>query len=170
MSHPPTASRDSVNGKVLGIFDESTHQSRNELLSVIQSFKSDWLEVSSQRLHPHEYYRKLLKASAILCPRGNGFDTHRVWESLYMGRVVVTLHSPIDEVFDSLPVIFLNAWDELPFAESFIRNAVINHQSGSILSEKLFLSYWLCKIGKAANRADEFCTKEGLRHILLSSN
>ena len=35
---------------------------------------------------PKEEYRKRLNTSlAILCPSGNGADTHRLWESLYAG-------------------------------------------------------------------------------------
>jgi hypothetical protein len=31
----------------------------------------------------------------VICPRGNGIDTHRVWEALYLGVVPVVHHTSL---------------------------------------------------------------------------
>lgn len=61
-----------------------------------------------------QYLRCLRTHGLVLCPEGNGVDTHRFWETLYMGGVPVVTRNPIMETFYSrLPVIQLNAWSEL---------------------------------------------------------
>ena len=36
-----------------------------------------------------EYERDLLTSNFVLCPEGNGIDTHRVWEALYSGSIPI---------------------------------------------------------------------------------
>lgn len=50
----------------------------------------------------------------IPCPVGNGIDTHRIWETLYMGGVPVLKRHPIlNPLLVGLPVIFVKSWAEL---------------------------------------------------------
>ena len=44
----------------------------------------------------------------VIAPRGGGEDTHRAWEALYLGVVPIVKHSPIDSVFEGLPVHFVD--------------------------------------------------------------
>ena len=48
----------------------------------------------------------------ILCPEGNGIDTHRFWETLCLGRIPVVLHNPVNDYFSSLPVVVLDKWED----------------------------------------------------------
>jgi hypothetical protein len=49
------------------------------------------------------------------CPRGNGIDTHRVWEALYLGVVPVVERSPSVEHFaaQGLPMVVVDGWSEV---------------------------------------------------------
>jgi hypothetical protein len=50
----------------------------------------------------------------VLCPEGNGVDTHRFWETLYMGGIPVVTKNPMMQSFyDRLPVLQLNSWKDL---------------------------------------------------------
>jgi hypothetical protein len=61
-----------------------------------------------------QYLRNLRTNGLVLCPEGNGVDTHRFWETLYMGGVPVVTKNPVMEYFyTNLPVIQLNDWSEL---------------------------------------------------------
>ena len=60
------------------------------------------------------YLGKLRSHGMVLCPEGNGIDTHRFWETLYMGGVpVVTSNKAMQSLYDNLPVIQLHSWVEL---------------------------------------------------------
>ena len=63
-----------------------------------------------------EYYRTffniMLDHLFIACPEGKGTDTHRFWETLYMGRYPVILHNKVSVDFSDLPVLILNKWED----------------------------------------------------------
>lgn len=61
-----------------------------------------------------KYLENLRSKGLVLCPEGNGVDTHRFWETLYMGGVpVVTKNKMMQSFFDKLPVLQLNSWEDL---------------------------------------------------------
>lgn len=48
------------------------------------------------------------------CPEGNGFDTHRLWEPLYVGGVpIVRKNNYISPLIAELPVLQVRNWAEL---------------------------------------------------------
>ena len=50
-----------------------------------------------------------------ICPEGNGLDTHRFWESLYLKTVPIVLrnvHSEIIKNTTGLPMVILDSWDD----------------------------------------------------------
>jgi len=51
-----------------------------------------------------------------ICPEGNGVDTHRLWEALYLKCVPIVLKTEFIETlrqYMDLPMVVLNSWDEL---------------------------------------------------------
>jgi len=67
-----------------------THPSRNELLQIK---KVPSLEIVSSAIPAWRYACISRKYAYIACPRGNGLDTHRFWETLYRGGIPVVLSS-----------------------------------------------------------------------------
>jgi len=59
------------------------------------------------------YFKQCRDHKMIVCPDGNGPDTHRMWETLYIGRVPIVLNKPGIEQFRGLPVVWVNDWREL---------------------------------------------------------
>jgi hypothetical protein len=60
------------------------------------------------------YLIGLRENSFVLCPQGNGIDTHRLWETLYMGGIPVILSNPIlNPLIEDLPVVKLSDWGQL---------------------------------------------------------
>lgn len=41
-------------------------------------------------------------------PRGNGWDTHRVWEALFLGVIPILTHSPLDPTYEGLPILLVD--------------------------------------------------------------
>jgi len=53
-----------------------------------------------------------------ICPEGNGVDTHRLWEAMYLGCIPIVLKSPfIDTLMHytggELPIYVVDTWDQL---------------------------------------------------------
>jgi len=49
----------------------------------------------------------------VLCPAGNGLDTHRLWETLLAGSIPVTAASPMDSLLRRLPVLIVDDWEDI---------------------------------------------------------
>lgn len=62
------------------------------------------------------YLTKTAKSYFSICPLGNGIDSHRIWESLYLKTIpiaetTVNIKYLIDRY--NLPIILINDWSEL---------------------------------------------------------
>ena len=63
-------------------FSAGTHPSRKLLLKDIN------VKESSRKPFP-DFVKELRDHKYILCPQGNGADTHRLWETFYLGKIPV---------------------------------------------------------------------------------
>ena len=59
------------------------------------------------------YLSSLTEHKFSLCPRGNGIDTHRLWESLYARTVPVVKYCEAHRNFLDLPILFVNDWSDV---------------------------------------------------------
>lgn len=59
-----------------------------------------------------QYIWDLARYKFVLCPPGNGVDTHRVWETLYLGSYPIVLKHHIYSSYD-LPILQVNDWQEV---------------------------------------------------------
>lgn len=87
-----------------------THEGREELLSKVDAFH--YIE---KRLSPDDYLKQLSRHNFIICPRGNGVDTHRFWESLYLNAYPVVLKSAWSQLIREqlgVPLIEVESWDK----------------------------------------------------------
>jgi len=81
-----------------------------------------------------EYFIELKKHKFAICPRGNGLDTHRLWECFYLDVIPIMIQSDIVNI-DNLPIIVLNSWDD--FNEERIYKEFTN-----IKNSKICMSYY----------------------------
>lgn len=58
-------------------------------------------------LNKNDYLNNLNKHKYILCPWGNGYDTHRVWEALYSNSIPISKYHKSFKQFRELPIIYL---------------------------------------------------------------
>lgn len=55
-----------------------------------------------------DYLREISKYKFVICERGNGIDTHRVYEALLMGSVPVVRHCELDDMYSQWPVLMVD--------------------------------------------------------------
>lgn len=55
------------------------------------------------------------KYTFSICPIGNGMDTHRVWEDLYLGVIPIVRSTPLDKLYQMFPIVIIKNWDEITF-------------------------------------------------------
>ena len=83
----------------------------------------------------------------VLCPRGNGLDTHRLWETLYMGSIPIVKKNIGYEEFYDLPICFIDDWCEIN--ETFLESEKLRINNNSYCLDKLKISYWVDRINKS---------------------
>ena len=50
-------------------------------MNITKNFEGlDWVKIDQPNLQLNEYLDEIKNSSFVLCPFGNGFDTHRLWE------------------------------------------------------------------------------------------
>ena len=62
------------------------------------------------------YLQEIYDSHMVIVPRGNGLDTHRFWETLYMGAIPIVVRKDLPKgIFDlgPLPVIVLQNWNQI---------------------------------------------------------
>ena len=61
-----------------------------------------------------DYLRNLSRHKYCICPEGNGLDTHRFWECLYLKVIPICLKNVITEYYSNyVPIILLDNWHDL---------------------------------------------------------
>jgi len=61
-----------------------------------------------------EYYANIQQHKFILCPPGNGKDTHRTWESLYLGAIPIVEDSVMNRFFAQyFPILIVDRWYDI---------------------------------------------------------
>ena len=125
-----------VNKLYINLVKSTNYQERGNFPESL--FNSDWVVHKEPTLTLNDYLNDLQKYKFILCPWGNGYDTHRLWETLYSGSVPVVRYHPTYSNLSGLPIIFYNDIKELSL--KFLNEALLNLNSNNL--EKLSTEYW----------------------------
>ena len=93
--------------------------------------------------HPYtDFIESVKKHYFVLCPEGNGIDTHRLWETLYLGRIPIVTNNITVESFKDLPILIIPSWNYL--TQDILINFLKNFQADRInySLEKMNFQYW----------------------------
>ena len=90
-----------------------THTERRELLKVAEQ-ETKVFEIIKGPLLPKRFAQEMNEYKFVACPRGNGIDTHRFWETLYRGSVPIVIASKWSNSLKylGLPLIEVYNWAE----------------------------------------------------------
>lgn len=125
----------------------------------------EWCTVENVGTDNKKYIETIKKYSFVLCPWGNGVETHRVWESLYLGSIPITKYHYTYKNCRDLPILFVNSYDEinLEMLESFkskLKSDIFN-------LDKLKIEYWEDFISSKKLSSSNMNVKT---HIILETN
>ena len=86
------------------------------------------------------YLTEMAQHRYTLSPFGNGLDCHRTWEALLVGSIPVVKTSTLDPLYEGLPVIILQDWNEISLA--FLEKKYNEICAKTYALEKIFMDYW----------------------------
>ena len=77
-----------------------------------------------------DYIKNLSEYEFCICPEGNGIDTHRLWECVYLQIIPIVVRNPFITIIEkefNIPIFILESWDDfdinkLPDYKTFINN------------------------------------------------
>jgi hypothetical protein len=90
------------------------------------------------------YLDNIYNHKFVICPEGNGIDTHRIWETLYMGSIPIVENNINNSFYHDLPILPIDDWGDL--TEGWLNDAYREMQRMPINKNKLMFSYWKNKI------------------------
>jgi len=111
-----------------------------------------WAEKDSPNLSLLNYQNKLSESKFVLCPIGNGLDTHRVWESLYLGSIPVIKKHLTYSTTSNLPVLITDDFTNIN--KETLTNFLEDMEDKEFESERLKVSYWMKIIRKNQSPTD----------------
>ncbi|GAB4186401.1 MAG: hypothetical protein Tsb0015_04160 [Simkaniaceae bacterium] len=87
-----------------------------------------------------EYINTLKNSLFVISPEGCNIDCYRTWEALICGAYPVVQSSTIDSLFEDLPVVIVNSWEEV--TEEFLLLKKEEFERSYFNLEKLKFDYW----------------------------
>lgn len=97
---------------------------------------NSWCTVSKPNLTLNEFQQQMHQHHFMLCPRGNGVDTHRLWECLYSGVTPIVEKQLTHKNLTDLPIIFVDSFKQV--TENFLLNNLQNNKN----LDKLNIYWW----------------------------
>jgi hypothetical protein len=122
---------------------------RGPLLEWLGQPAQSWVTRDSHGVGKSNYLEQLLRHHFVLCPPGNGEDTHRLWESLYCGAIPVVRNSPAIAAFRDLPMLVV---DDLRSLTPQILQGYLD-QRPAFRSDQMIFDYWADCIASARRAA-----------------
>jgi hypothetical protein len=100
-------------------------------------------EVHTQYLHEKEYFELTRNFRFILCCEGNGYENHRIWETLYQGSFPILLNSTwADSLrYLRLPLLIIDSLNDL--TEYKLREFLtLNYDFDPNNTPQLWIPFW----------------------------
>lgn len=129
------------NKVLVGPFGD-THEDRRQLNQIVKSPHSGLTHLTA-RMTAFRYSRVASQHAYVACPRGNGQDTHRFWETLYRGSIPIVKRSEWSWQIKQLgiEIIELDNWEQILDID------LQAFKPATTPNELLELNYWRMRIG-----------------------
>jgi len=119
-----------------------TNPIRTEI--ILQALKRpEMFDVHTKLIPEKEYFELTRRYKFILCCEGNGFENHRIWESLYQGSFPILLRTNWSTSLEylNLPILFVDSLDAVDskLLEDFYHQ---NKNFSPQLTPALWIPFW----------------------------
>jgi hypothetical protein len=130
---------------------------RKKFFNMFLSKKSDFNSAgfdfcySEKRLNVGETWNQIHKATFVISPPGNGWDCHRTYETIILGRIPIILYDENIQAFDlmkRLGAIIVRDYKEInsSFLKKYMIDLKTNYKFNPQIPSELTLDYWTNKI------------------------
>jgi hypothetical protein len=124
-------------------FSSWTYPLEREKVINLYSTKN-WV-TCEETIYSHEcrdnFLYKVNNHKFVFATRGNGIDTHRLWESLYLRTIPIVKRCIGMEDFNDLPILFIENWEDI--TEDYLNEQYEIIMNKTYNLEKLDVNYWI---------------------------
>ena len=76
-----------LNVRFNDVRDKSSNSEREYLVNICKNNSLITIEQPDRSFNGYKnYLNQIHSHKMVICPRGNGWDTHRIWETLYLNQ------------------------------------------------------------------------------------
>ena len=90
------------------------------------------------------YIENIYNHKFVICPEGNGIDTHRKWETLYLRSIPIEKRNINSSFYEDLPICLVDSWSEI--TEDFLNKEYDRISNTTYNLDMLNMTYWIEKI------------------------
>ena len=104
-----------ANSKINKVFCSFSEHTNLEVRKPLMNIAKEKGDVVIKKFDiPYEYLNELSKYKYNLCPEGNNFESHRIWESLLFNCTPIVVENKVNRNFFNLgvPMVILESWEE----------------------------------------------------------
>ena len=156
-------------GLCLSSFSRNTDKTRRGFYSInrnkIDNIISNKKFITKFRSDINSYFKTIGKFKFVICPEGNGIDTHRLWETLYSkGIPIVEDNILMRKKCEGLPILWTNNYSDL--TEEYLINKYNEMLNTTYDFSVLYLSFYNKDNNREIMHRSEFwCYKRGLNEL-----
>lgn len=124
----------------------NTQTNSQEREPIYHRFKnSDRITVRNPREieSKQQYLTEITNHKFVMCPRGNGIDTHRMWECLYLGIIPVVKDCINIRFFSDLPILIVDDFLDLVGKEDYLEEVYADFSNRNWNLDKLTVEHWI---------------------------
>lgn len=124
------------------------HERRQDIIK--QILTNDLFVLQRKPLSRSQLWSAWGEYSFVLSPHGVGLDCHRTWESLACGHIVLVPSSPLDELYEGLPVVPIKDWSKITICDL---KSLLHRYSGCLIDDRRLTNrYWIAKMQQAGDK------------------
>jgi hypothetical protein len=112
----------------------------------IQNIPSECVFYEPTKVKRINTWKTQAEYSFVISPHGNGLDCHRTWEAIVLGCIPIIKSSPLDNLFEGLPVWIVKDWSEITLENMVKKREEYFELDSKYNLEKIELKYWVKKI------------------------
>jgi len=121
---------------------ETNENARKGFFEYFKKFKGAM--ILDERTTFSTYIKHLNNSKFVLCPRGNGLDTHRFAETVRMGAIPIVQSSPLNSLYQNSTVLVLKDLKDL--TEDMLVNPERYIKNMEFPKDIIYMETWLKKL------------------------
>jgi len=136
---------------ILSSFNEFTnYKKRGEINS---TFRDNILIDVNKFEKVEDYFSNLQDYRFIICPEGNGLDTHRIWEGILVNTFPILKISNFTQILqnEGIPAIYIEKWEEINDFKEKDLNKIYQDLLKTNTKEYILFNYWKDRINNIRN-------------------